>query len=131
MNVGTKTKRGNDDYGGSLCVLGMGRGGSPQGWGCSRLRLIQGWVLGAGSEFVFNKWSAAACRQSFIARGLLPCQLSTDHQHFSAANIIRGSWRPFYIPEFQRAAFLTIPQLDELAQTIGDNDNITFFRSTK
>ena len=21
------------------------------------------------SEFVFNKWSAAACRQSFIARG--------------------------------------------------------------
>ena len=29
MNVGTKTKRGNDDYGGSLCVLGMGRGITP------------------------------------------------------------------------------------------------------
>ena len=63
---------------------------------------VGGGGVGAGSEFVFNKWSAAACRQSFIARGLLPCQLSTkDHQHFSTANIIRGSWRPFYISKFQ------------------------------
>ena len=72
---------------------GDGEGGSPQGWGCNRLRLVQGWALGGvGGVVGVNLYSTSGVQLpagSHLLRGdffraSFPPTISTSPQPTSS-----------------------------------------------